>query len=47
MRNAFIVIECRFRNIGLPPFYGLYNAILSVVMVMTLPLSAVVKRGFH
>ena len=51
MWNAFIVIEHAFStNIGLPfctTIFMLLNATLSVAMVITLPLSAVVRRGFH
>ena len=43
------VVRCRFRKnlIGLSPFYGLYNSILSVVTVMTLPLSAVATLKYQ
>ena len=51
MWNAFIVIKHTFStNIKLlfcMTIFVLLNATLSVVMVITLPLSAVVRRGFH
>ena len=51
MWNASIVIKHTFStNIGLPfctTIFVLLNATLSVVMVITLPLSDVIRRHFH